>query len=115
MRSWRARAQPDDGGYVAVMPATDVPAAGPIAARAGDVRLVLIRLGAEILAFGRYCPHAAGDFAQGRQAGARLTCPEHDYTFDLRTDRVLWPPDEVYRLRRYPVRVVDGMVRVRPG
>lgn len=65
--------------------------------------ILLTRLDGEIMAFAERCPHAAGKL--NRIRAGQVHCPEHDYEFDVRTGRIVWPPDELYRLRRYPVEV----------
>ncbi len=84
-----------------------------VACQIQDRDLVLFRHNAAIIAFARRCPHAAGDLACGDVSRGRIICPEHGYKFDLATGRILWPADEIYRLRRYPVRQLDGQVYVR--
>ena len=64
----------------------------------------------EIVAFAERCPHAAGKLNEIHNG--RVRCPEHDYKFDVRTGRILWPADELYHLRRYPIKVVDGVIWV---
>jgi nitrite reductase/ring-hydroxylating ferredoxin subunit len=70
--------------------------------------ILLTRLEGEIVAFAERCPHAAGKLDRIRAGQVR--CPEHDYEFDLRTGRIVWPPDELYRLRRYAVAVRDKTI-----
>lgn len=76
-------------------------------------RLILTRYEGVIYAFDATCPHAAADLAKGSLRRWRVCCHEHDYCFDIRSGRIVWPEDEVYRLRRYEVRIDDGIVAVR--
>jgi nitrite reductase/ring-hydroxylating ferredoxin subunit len=75
--------------------------------------LVLTRIEGEVFAFFRYCPHASGDLSKGKARRGRVDCPDHAYRFDICSGRVLWPEDEVYRLKRYAVREINGKVLVR--
>jgi nitrite reductase/ring-hydroxylating ferredoxin subunit len=94
---------------------TDVTAAAVVVDRLQRVfvdgqAILLTRLDTAIVAFAERCPHAAGKLNEIHNG--RVRCPEHDYKFDVRTGRILWPADELYRLRRYPVKVVDGVIWV---
>lgn len=115
MRFLRPQPVPDSQGFVAVAPASDVTTGQltPVAVRGRH--LLLTRYEGKLLAFGRYCPHAAGDLRQGSVVRHKIICPEHDYSFDMRSGRILWPEDEVYRLPCYEVKEEDGMIKVRLG
>lgn len=52
------------------------------------------------------CPHHGGPLASGAVDDGRVTCPWHQYSFDLRTGECATVPR--YRLRLYPVVRVDG-------
>ena len=56
------------------------------------------------------CPHAGGDLSRGELADDHVTCPWHQWTFDLRTGVSKHSP--AARVRRYPVEVRDGTVYV---
>lgn len=111
----RSRAKPDTDGFYQVVAAERIPDGGLLAGAAGDEPIVLTRTGDEIRAFGRYCPHASGDFSRGERVRHKLICPEHDYSFDLETGALLWPPDDAYCLMLFDVRVRDGLVYARPS
>jgi nitrite reductase/ring-hydroxylating ferredoxin subunit len=94
-------------------------AAGPLAAYpAGAVRLVeaagrrvaVGNAGGELFALDDTCLHRGGSLACGHLDGAVLVCPLHWWRYDVRSGRRLGQPG--LRLRRYPLRVVDGQVRV---
>ena len=59
------------------------------------------------------CPHAGGNLAAGSVEGATVTCPWHQWTFDL--DRGSCPLSETVKLRPYESRVIDGYVCARLG
>jgi nitrite reductase/ring-hydroxylating ferredoxin subunit len=54
--------------------------------------MALFRLGEEeIVCVQAFCPHLQGPLFQGSVARGRVTCPWHDWRFDLRTgERVDW-------------------------
>ena len=74
-------------------------------------KLILTRVDDQIVAFDSRCPHAAADLSLGTLTRWKVTCPDHDYCFDVRNGRVLWPEDGMVRLKRYPVRI-NGSVWV---
>jgi nitrite reductase/ring-hydroxylating ferredoxin subunit len=56
------------------------------------------------------CPHAGGNLSAGRVRGAVVTCPSHQWAFDLTTG-VCTHSDRA-RVRRYPAEVRDNVVWV---
>ena len=113
MRIRRPQPVPDADGFVEVAATTAVVAGKLTPATIHGTHLLLTRYQGKLLAFGRYCPHAAGDMRQGSVVRHKIVCPEHDYSFDMRTGRILWPEDEVYRLPCYEVKEEDGVIKVR--
>jgi nitrite reductase/ring-hydroxylating ferredoxin subunit len=75
-------------------------------------RVILTRHNDRLYAIDSACPHAAADLAKGSLRSWQLCCHEHDYCFDIRTGRLVWPEDEPYRLRRYETREEDGQIKV---
>ncbi len=75
--------------------------------------IVLSRWQNELIAFNDICPHGAAAFSNGSIRGWQVSCPEHGYCFDIRNGRITWPEDEVYRLKRYPVKVEADMVKIK--
>ena len=107
------RSKADAAGFYATQTAAeDVVEGGLLALSVAGREIVLTRVDTEIVAFARRCPHAAGDLCAGGIHRGRVSCPDHGYKFDVNTGRLLWPPDELYRLPRYRVRVVDERVHV---
>ena len=79
----------------------------------GGRPVVLTRYEGELYAFSAVCPHAAADLSEGTLYRYKVCCPDHEYCFDIRDGRILWPQDEPYGLRRYPVKEENGIVKVR--
>ena len=73
---------------------------------------VLIRLGADLFALSRICPHESGDLSEGLIDGGILWCPVHSSGFDCRTGAVVHPP-AARPLKAYDVRIEGGEVYVR--
>lgn len=78
-------------------------------------RVILTRFEGQLIAFDAACPHAAADLSKGTIHRRKICCHEHDYCFDLVSGRIVWPEDEIYRLRRHEVKETDGQVKVRLG
>lgn len=57
------------------------------------------------------CPHAGGNLAAGEIVDGVVTCPWHQWPFDL--DRGVCTLSETVHLRQYETRVVDGYVCAR--
>lgn len=74
--------------------------------------LILARYAEQLVAFNGRCPHASADLSAGRLTRFKVICPDHGYCFDIRNGRILWPEDEVYRLKRYPLQIIDGFIWV---
>lgn len=64
-----------------------------------------------VFALDNICTHAFARMHEGRLRGARLICPLHGASFDVRDGRVLGAP-ATEPLARHEARVVDGMVQV---
>ena len=45
----------------------------------------LYKVGAEILSTQAFCPHLGGPLFQGTLSGATITCPWHQWRYDLRS------------------------------
>lgn len=81
--------------------------------RIGKKEVIITRAGSDLVAFSNACPHAAADLSKGRLARGQIKCPDHGYTFDVRTGRATWPAGEGCRLIRYPVKVEANEIRVK--
>lgn len=65
----------------------------------------LFRTGArEVFAAANSCPHKGGPLSEGIVHGSRVTCPLHNWVFDLNTGQAI---DEDAQISTYPVRL-DG-------
>lgn len=76
-------------------------------------KIILTRHNGVAFAIDSVCPHAAADLSKGSLRSWQICCHEHDYCFDIRNGRIVWPEDEVYRLRRYETMEENGRVLVR--
>lgn len=62
----------------------------------------------EIVAFSPLCPHQLGNLATGTWANGRISCPVHDYEFDVLSGACVLPRGEAMHLRKYEVAVSAG-------
>ncbi len=113
MRIFKSKAIPDEEGYFDAVAAASVPAGEMTAVTINGQKLILTRYDNTFYAFNAACPHAAADLTDGWLSRYKVTCPDHDYCFDMRDGRLLWPEDEIYRLQKYDLKEVDGMIKVR--
>lgn len=64
---------------------------------------------AEIFAAQGTCPHKGGPLADGIVHDSRVTCPLHNWVFDLTTGQAL---GEDARIETYPVRLENGRILI---
>ncbi len=75
----------------------------------GDLKILLVRDGDLVHAYGAQCPHAGAPLGEGAICDGRIVCPWHKASFEMRTGALLEPP-ALDPLTRYPVLVEDGRV-----
>ncbi|MCA9916914.1 MAG: Rieske (2Fe-2S) protein [Anaerolineales bacterium] len=113
MNLFRSKAMPDADGYFTTVPAETVLADQITAVSLNRHKIILTSWDGTLYAFSAECPHASADFSKGWISRYKVTCPDHQYCWDVRNGRILWPDDENYRLKKYPVKVEDGIVMVK--
>lgn len=59
------------------------------------------------------CPHRGGPLGQGFVDGAQVSCPWHNWTFDVTTGENVASPD--LKIARLEVKVESGQVLVKLG
>lgn len=62
----------------------------------------------QIYALENRCPHKHGPLSEGIVHGASVTCPLHNWVFDLATGEAMGA--DVGRVRSYLVRIQDGRI-----
>lgn len=65
---------------------------------------------AEVFAASNTCPHKGGPLSEGIVHGQRVTCPLHNWVFDLNTGEAQGADDG--RIATYPVRLVEGRILI---
>ena len=66
----------------------------------------------QIFAIENRCPHKGGPLAEGIVHGASVTCPLHNWVFDLATGEAQGADEG--SVRTYPVKVEDGVIFIAP-
>jgi 3-phenylpropionate/trans-cinnamate dioxygenase ferredoxin subunit len=96
-----------------VCPVEELPPGEMRIVSAGQVSLGVYNLGGELYAIEDRCSHDDGPLCEGEfdpETGI-VICPRHGANFDIRSGNALTLP--AYEpVETYPVRVVDGIVRV---
>ncbi|MEE8169092.1 MAG: Rieske (2Fe-2S) protein [Phycisphaerae bacterium] len=78
----------------------------------GGVELAVFHLagGRGFVAVANSCPHAGGNLSAGVVEDAVVTCPWHQWRFDLHSGACV--ENEQVRVLRFPLRIEDGWVTV---
>jgi len=90
----------------------DIPRQGARVVRCGDTDVAVFRTAAdEVFALRDECAHRRGPLSEGIVHGCRVTCPLHNWVFDLSCGEVVGPDQG--SVSTYPVRIDDGVVHLR--
>ncbi|NOD35065.1 MULTISPECIES: nitrite reductase small subunit NirD [unclassified Ruegeria] len=68
---------------------------------------------ADVYAATNSCPHNGGPLSEGIVHGQSVTCPLHNWVFDLNTGEAQGADDG--RITTYPVRLEDGRILLDDG
>jgi nitrite reductase (NADH) small subunit len=115
----------------AVGPESSFPDGAHKVVRIRNMEIGIFNVNGTLYALRNVCPHQYGPLCEGPvggemicnaktnwrfqwgRSGEILTCPWHGLEFDLTTGQCL--AAKQFKVRQFPVRVVDGEVRVRLG
>lgn len=95
---------------VPIQSESSFPEGKPVQISYGTQHVVVMKIDGEYHAMNDVCPHRGAFIGSGPVAGSVLTCPWHDWSFDITTGECLTNPNAMQQ--RYPVEVVEGMVVV---
>jgi nitrite reductase (NADH) small subunit/3-phenylpropionate/trans-cinnamate dioxygenase ferredoxin subunit len=70
--------------------------------------MTVVRLGDAFFAVNSICPHMGGPLSCGEVREGRVTCPWHDWVFDVKTGQ----SPNGHAITCYETRVMDGEVQV---
>lgn len=89
---------------------TDIPLRGARKIRTVMGCVAVFRTEAdEVFAVADVCPHKGGPLSEGIVHGQSVTCPLHNWVFDLNTGHA---KGEDARIATFPVRVAEGRVLI---
>jgi NAD(P)H-dependent nitrite reductase small subunit len=97
--------------FVRVIAASDLPPGQATEVEVEGQSVALFNVGGTFHALTNRCPHRGGPLGQGFLDGAEVSCPWHNWTFDVTTGENVVSAD--VRVPRHEVRVEDGHVHVR--
>ncbi len=109
----KPKPMPDADGFYPAAKLHDVQAGRMTAVKIAGKAIALTVWDGDVYAFTAVCPHAAANLTGGEINRWKVTCPDHDYCFDIRNGRILYPADEMMRLKTYPVKVANGQILVK--
>ncbi|MYM55814.1 nitrite reductase small subunit NirD [Thalassovita mangrovi] len=94
--------------WIDIADVNDIPERGARVVKTPLGCIALFRTGpAEVFAASNSCPHKGGPLADGIVHGQKVTCPLHNWVFDLNTGEA---QGEDARIATYPVRIEAGRV-----
>jgi nitrite reductase (NADH) small subunit len=99
--------------FTPAIPADELPPGRAAEVTVGGRAVALFNVGGRFHALDGRCPHRGGPLGQGFVEGPRVSCPWHNWTFDVTTGENVVSAD--LKVRRYEVRVENGQVCVKLG
>jgi nitrite reductase/ring-hydroxylating ferredoxin subunit/Fe-S cluster biogenesis protein NfuA len=100
-----------NGNWMFAGTLSDIPEGGVRATELGGERLLLSRQGAIVTCFQNACAHLGLALDEGEVENGIITCPHHDFQYDLASGECLTAPE--VQLQAHAVRVVGRRVEVR--
>jgi nitrite reductase (NADH) small subunit len=97
--------------FVTVAAVSEVPPGQGRVVDVGTLSIALFNVGGTFHAIDNTCPHRGGPLGLGFVQGDTVTCPWHNWTFDVTTGRHVLSAK--VSVPRYEVRVVGSDVQVR--
>jgi nitrite reductase/ring-hydroxylating ferredoxin subunit len=99
--------------FVPALPVADLSPGQGAEVTVGGLTIALFNVDGSFYALSGRCPHRGGPLGQGFVDGPQVSCPWHNYTFDVTTGLNVVSAD--LRVERYEVRVEDGQICVKLG
>ncbi len=87
----------------------DIPVLGARIVRKGSANIAVFRTSNDtIYALENKCAHKQGPLSEGIVHGCRVTCPLHNWVFDMQTGEAIGADEG--KVPTYPVEVRDGKI-----
>jgi nitrite reductase/ring-hydroxylating ferredoxin subunit len=99
--------------FAPAIAAADLPPGQAADIVVGGQSIALFNVNGTFHALSGRCPHRGGPLGQGFLDGPQVSCPWHNYTFDVTTGENVVTAD--LKVARYDVKVEDGLVYVKLG
>jgi nitrite reductase/ring-hydroxylating ferredoxin subunit len=99
--------------FAAAIAVADLPPGSAAEVVVGGQPVALFNVQGTFHALAGRCPHRGGPLGQGFLDGSQVSCPWHNYTFEVTTGENVVSAD--LRVARYEVKVEDGRVFVKVG
>ena len=99
--------------FLPALAVADLPPGRAAEVTVGGLAVALFNVGGTFHALSGRCPHRGGPLGQGFLEGTQVSCPWHNWTFDVETGCNVASADLV--VPRFEVRVDDGRVCVKVG
>lgn len=104
--------EPDKDGYRAVAPSKLLGEGELNTFKVGDVPVACFRIDGKIYVIDDECAHENGPIGEGKLDGFVVTCPYHDWRYDVRNGNCLTDPER--RLSCFAVKEARGFIWVGP-
>jgi NAD(P)H-dependent nitrite reductase small subunit len=99
--------------YLLALPAADLPPGRAAEVTVGGQAVALFNVGGTFHALANRCPHRGGPLGQGFVDGSQVSCPWHNWTFDVTSGENVASAE--LKVARFETKVEDGQVYVRLG
>lgn len=91
------------GAFTKVANVRDIPPGSGITVEIGAKPLAVFNCAGSFYVIDDTCPHQGGPLGEGEVVGTNVTCPWHEWTFDVRTGAKI--DDASCKVASYPVRI----------
>jgi nitrite reductase/ring-hydroxylating ferredoxin subunit len=78
--------------------------------KVGEFGIALFNIEGTFYALENSCPHSGGPLGRGELQGKIVTCPWHEWRFDVTTGLSIDYPDE--QAKRFEVKIEGGEIKV---
>jgi 3-phenylpropionate/trans-cinnamate dioxygenase ferredoxin subunit len=99
--------------WIAVIHESELAEGKPVKLNTGGKPIVLLRVEGEIYALLNQCPHLGCFMHKGKLSGHLLTCPCHDWVFDVRTGEFISAPE--IKIPVFSTKVEKGQIFLNIG
>jgi NAD(P)H-dependent nitrite reductase small subunit len=97
--------------FTRVIPVADLPPGQATRVEADGQAVALFNVEGTFYALSNRCPHRGGSLGQGFLDGSRVSCPEHNWTFDVTTGENVVSAEVC--VPRHEAKLEDGHVWVK--